>query len=194
MNQEKNKSPVEVCNSCETKIAWMEYCIQEKIPYPYMESLWEHCHAKSPSTIDEDTPKNDTMLQCLKEFRWVDDNSTSLVLQGPPGCGKTNWAKKNVKLPSLFVTHLDRLRDFRVGFHQSIIFDDLDFKHLPRTSQIHLVDRENPRDIHVRYRVAHIPAGVQKVFTCNDEPFIRDDAIRRRTKWKIVDPINHPFI
>jgi len=191
--QNKN-SPVEKCKSCETKIEWIEFCIQEKIPYAYMDTLWEHCHAESPSTITEDTPKNETMLQCLAEFNWVDDNQLSLVLQGPPGCGKTNWAKIHAKKPSLFISHLDRLRDFKIGYHQSIIFDDLDFKHLPRTSQIHLVDRENPRDIHVRYRVAHIPAGVQKIFTCNEEPFVRDDAIKRRTRWKIINPINYPFI
>lgn len=147
-----------------------------------------------PSTITEESPKNDTMVRCLKEFNWDDSYRKSLVIQGPPGCGKTNWAKIHAKKPALFVSHLDRLKDFRIGIHKSIIFDDLDFQHLPRTSQIHLVDRENPRDIHIRYAVAHIPAGVQKIFTCNHEPFIRDDAIRRRVDFKLIDPINRPFI
>lgn len=159
-----------------------------------METLWEHCHAKRISTIYEDDPKNDTMLQCLKEFNWFDNGLTSLVIHGPPGCGKTNWAKIHSKKPALFVTHLDRLKDFDPLFHKSLIFDDLDFKHLPRTSQIHLVDRENPRDIHIRYRVCHLPAGIQKIFTCNENPFIRDAAIQRRVTYRLIDPINNPFI
>lgn len=195
LQKKSNKQDyIQVCTDFPTKIEWINFCIQEKIPFPYMDFLWNHCHAESPSTITEDTRTNDTMLLCLKEFNWHDDGQHSLILIGPPGCGKTNWAKIHAKKPCLFVSHLDRLKDFKVGFHQSIIFDDLDFKHLPRTSQIHLVDRENPRDIHIRYRVAHIPASTQKIFTCNEEPFIRDDAIKRRTKWKIINPINSPFI
>lgn len=153
-----------------------------------MEAIWKMCHADLPSTIYEDTPKDDTMLPCLKEFNWDDQNSKSLVLLGDPGTGKTNWAKKNALKPALFVSHLDRLKDFVPDVHKSIIFDDLDFKHLPRTSQIHLVDRENPRDIHIRYRTAFIPQGIQKIFTANHDPFVTDDAIKRRCRYyKIND-------
>lgn len=159
-----------------------------------MDALWTHCHADRVATITEDHQSNETMLQCLKEFRFVDDGLKSLLIHGPSGCGKTNWAKINAKKPALFVTHLDRLKDFDVSYHQSIIFDDLDFKHLPRTSQIHLVDRHNDRDIHIRYRIVHIPRGVQKIFTCNENPFIHDPAIQRRLTYKLIDPINRPFI
>lgn len=168
--------------------------MQEKIAFPYMEAIWAHCHVRLPFTIYEDTPVNDTMFRCLAEFRWIDDSLKSLVLHGPAGCGKTNWAKKHALKPALFVTHLDRLKDFKFGFHKSIIFDDLDLKYLPRTAQISLADRENDRDIHIRYRVASIPSGIQKIFTCNERPFIQDDAICRRIEYKLIDPINHPFI
>lgn len=159
-----------------------------------MEAIWAHCHVDIPSTITEKTPLVEEMFRCLKEFTWPDDSLKSLVLHGPPGCGKTNWAKKHALKPALFVTHLDRLKDFKVGIHKSIIFDDCDFKYLPRSAQIYLVDRENPRDIHIRYRVAHIPQGIQKIFTCNERPFIIDEAISRRVTYKLIDPINHPFI
>lgn len=153
-----------------------------------MDAIWQMCHADLPSTIYEDSPINEKMDQCLKEFNWPDEDSKSLVLIGRPGCGKTNWAKKNSLKPALFVSHLDRLKDFKPDVHKSIIFDDLDFKHLPRTSQIHIVDRENPRDIHIRYRTAFIPQGVQKIFTANEEPFITDAAIKRRCRYfKIND-------
>jgi len=191
----QNKSDyLEVCKSFQDKIQWICWCAKESVAPAYMEAIWAHCHVKLPSTISESTPMDDTMFQCLKEYHWPDDSQKSLVLLGPPGCGKTNWAKKHAIKPALFVTHLDRLKDFKVGIHRSIIFDDCDFKYLPRTSQIHLVDRENPRDIHIRYRVAHIPQGIQKIFTCNEEPFVRDDAIKRRTVWKKIDLINQPFI
>lgn len=193
----KNKADVDliqICKASQDKIDWLHYCAKNSIAFPYMEAIWSHCHVDLPSTISDKTQVNETMLQCLKEFNWPDESLKSLVILGPPGCGKTNWAKKHALKPALFVSHLDRLKDFKVGVHKSIIFDDLDFKYLPRTAQIHLVDRENPRDIHIRYRVAHIPEGIQKIFTCNEPPFIQDDAIKRRTEWKLIDPINRPFI
>lgn len=193
----QSKTQVDLLSACknfQNKIDWICYCAQNTIAPHYMEAIWTHCHVDLPSTITESTPRDETMYDCLKEFTWRDDSLKSLVLLGPPDCGKTNWAKKHALKPALFVSHLDRLKDFRLGLHKSIIFDDLDFKYLPRTAQIHLVDRENPRDIHIRYRVAHIPQGIQKIFTCNEEPFTRDDAIKRRTDWKTINPINQPFL
>jgi len=192
----KNKTNyIEKCKEFQEKIDWINYCIRKKVAFPYMEALWLHCHADRISTITEDTETNDTMLKCLQEFNWNDCGLKSLVLHGPAGCGKTNWAKIHCKKPALFVTHLDRLKDFDPTYHQSIIFDDLSFSHLPRTSQIHLVDRENPRDIHIRYKIINIPARVQKIFTCNEIPFTRhDEAINRRITYRIIDPINRPFI
>jgi len=110
--------------------------------------------------------------------------SKSLVIVGPAGCGKTSWAKEKAPKPALFIRHLDSLRKLNRS-HKSIIFDDLDFKHLPAHSQKFLVDMENLAEIHVRYAVASIPAGVQRIFTANDYPFSRDDpyhspAIERR--------------
>lgn len=107
----------------------------------------------------------------------------SLVIVGPPGCGKTTWAKKWSPKPALFIRHLDSLALFRPE-HRSIIFDDLDFKHLPVSTQKYLVDYENLAEIHCRYRVARIPAGVPRIFTCNEYPLIDEgvhgQAIDRR--------------
>lgn len=195
-SNKKSSNDIDYFQECQgsTRAQWINFCVNQKISYAYMEHIWKECHVAMPSTITDQQEKNETMVKCLKEFNWDDSHRKSLIIQGPPGCGKTNWAKIHALKPALFVSHLDRLKDFKVGVHRSIIFDDLDFHHLPRTSQIHLVDRENPRDIHIRYCVAHIPAGVQKIFTCNHEPFTRDDAIRRRVDFKLIDPINRPFI
>ena len=104
----------------------------------------------------------------------------SLVIIGPAGCGKTTWAIINMPKPTLFVTHADDLRQFHSGTHRSIIFDDMDFTHYPTTSQIHLVDREQPRSIHIRYSTVALPAGVVKCFIANKFMFNQHSAIERR--------------
>lgn len=108
-----------------------------------------------------------------------------VVVVGPAGCGKTTWAKNVAEKPILFISHMDGLRKLNAT-HKSIIFDDMDFQHYPLQAQKHLLDTENPREIHIRYRTAVIPAGMQKIFTANSYPFFeeREDehfrAIRRR--------------
>lgn len=57
----------------------------------------------------------------------------------------------------------------------------MDISHWPRTSQIHLLDFDNARAIHLRHVVATIPAGVIKIFTSNNDICnLSDPAIRRR--------------
>lgn len=94
----------------------------------------------------------------------------SLVVIGPAGTGKTSWAKQISPKPTLFIRHLDSLTNL-LPSHQSIIFDDLDFKHLPVSTQKFLVDVNDLAEIHIRYRVAKIPAGLMRIFTANEYPF-----------------------
>lgn len=101
------------------------------------------------------------------------------MIVGPPGVGKTTWAKRFSEKPALWVTHMDDLK-LLTDEHKTIIFDDLDFQHMPRTAQIHIVDQENARTIHIRYKVIHIPANITKIFTANTFPFVYDEAINRR--------------
>lgn len=160
------------------KVEWILHCIDHKISAHYMDMLWREFKVSDTATIKANI--EGTMCRALQEFTY--DFTKPLVLVGPTGCGKTTWAINNAPKPALLCTHLDRLRDFRPGFHKSIVFDDMSFCHLPRESQIHLTDKHLPRDIHVRYGMANIPANTIKIFTANIRPFTEDPAINRRIR------------
>lgn len=120
------------------------------------------------------------------------DVNRSLIFWGPSGIGKTQYAL--ALLPgALFVSHMDSLANFDASQHSGIIFDDMSFNHLHREAQIHLVDYDQPRDIHVRYKTAQIPANTKKIFTTNVEKGrifdIDDPAIKRRLKIHYLDKI-----
>lgn len=121
-------------------------------------------------------------------FNW--DRSKTLILTGPTNTGKTSLAA--ALLPkALFVTHIDRLKDYADGDYDGIIFDDMSFKHFPREAQIHLVDTAFSRDIHCRYSTAMIPKKTPRIITSNLPPnqiLLADDpAIARRLQIEIVE-------
>lgn len=111
--------------------------------------------------------------------------SGSVILWGESGVGKTSYAVARMKNP-LVVSHMDDLVKYNDIDYSGILFDDMDFKHIPRTAQIHLVDQDFERSIHVRYQVACIPANTLKVFTTNEYQgcifAFPDKALERRVK------------
>ena len=122
----------------------------------------------------------------LEEFKWdpITDWSTSHILWGKSGIGKTQFALAHFEHP-LLVSHIDDLRNFDKEVNDGIIFDDMDFLQRPRSGQIHLVDQDHDRAIHLRYANFTIPKNTKKIFTTNiDEGGIMntwEDAIKRRT-------------
>lgn len=123
----------------------------------------------------------------LSSFRWDfdQDYSKSVIFWGNAGIGKTSYAL--ALMPSaLVVSHIDDLLDFDPTVNEGIIFDDMDFKHMPRTAQIHIVDNDLERSIHCRYQRAKIPAKTKKIFTTNEfdgRVVLTDDpAIKRRVR------------
>lgn len=160
---------------------WMQYCVNNKITFQYARWYWDRFAQSEASLNDEDYPG--TICDVLSKLQFDPNCNKALVIRGPSGCGKTTWAKKNCPKPALFVSHIDQLKKFLIGFHKSIVFDDVSFCHFPRTSQIHLLDFDNTRAIHCRHSIATIPAGVYKIFTCNEWPVSRGDpAIERRMR------------
>lgn len=166
-----------------TEEGWMLWCSINGISYQYARWFWDR-NQLDPSTILVRVPELERFLHpALTVFHFNENVHKTFILKGPSGCGKTTWAKINMPLPSLFCSHIDQLKSFKPGYHKSIIFDDVDFNHWPRVSQIHLCDFDNPRSIHCRYSTANIPAGIFKCFTCNELPVnLSDEAIRRRVR------------
>lgn len=170
---------------------FFEYCRKKGVQYAYASNAWRS--SGSLFTIAEDY-QEDELANVTSGLNSLDvsehiENLKSIQIIGPSGCGKTTIAKRLATKPALFVTHPDGIR-YLDGHHRSIIFDDMCFTHIPRESQIHLVDRFEPREIHVRYGTAKIPAKMEKWFTSNREIFLDDEAINRRVKKIYSSSIN----
>ena len=131
----------------------------------------------------------------LHDYPWEDLKlAKPTILWGATGIGKTQFAMAHFTNP-LVVRHMDTLLELTEE-HDGIVFDDMHFKHLPRATQIYLVDWELDAQIHCRYRVARIPARTKRIFTTNDEGGhcidINDAAILRRVE--IVEVKKFEFI
>lgn len=151
----------------------------------YAEKIWDLAHKTDHVTIDEKSLIKGVMVPQLEAFNFSLDwlGPKALILIGDSGCGKTTWAKTHGPKPCLFVTHIDDLKLFRAGYHQSILFDDVSFTHYPIQAQIHLVDFFDVRSIHIRYGIVTIPSNTIKIFTCNENPVtLSHPAIARRCK------------
>lgn len=164
-------------------VSFMAYCSVHK--YQMAKDIWSLAHEDVSMTIDVDDliegVVDDRFKRIAERTTW--NQNLTLLIVGEAGIGKTTWAKQMMPKPILFVSHMDDLRKFRADYHKSILFDDVCVNHMPETAQIHLVDTENPRSIHVRYGTVRIPARTPKVFTCNTFPVRREiNAIKRRTQ------------
>lgn len=111
--------------------------------------------------------------------------TTTLILLGPSGIGKTQWALAQFVSP-LLISHSDGLKALRPE-HDAVIFDDMSFNHWPRTSAIHLVDLECDRQINVKFGCVTLPARLPRILTSNSEwealmPSDEAGAIKRRCK------------
>lgn len=153
------------------------FCVNNRVGYGYYQ---EEKRRRSNVSIDVTEECAGTMNLFLLALPY--DSSKTTVLVGSSGIGKTTWAIKHASKPSIIISHIDDLKLFKPSFHKSIIFDDMSFIQWPLQSQIHLVDRDQPRSIHVRYGVAKLPANTEKIFTCNTFPFTELEPILRRIK------------
>lgn len=124
-----------------------------------------------------------------KVFKWktLMLETRALWLMGASNVGKTEYAKSLFRNPIL-VRHKDGLKRFNPRLHDCIIFDDMNFKHWPRESVIHLLDLQNDSEIDVKHGTAMIPRGVARIFLSN-VPIWPDDhtgAIQRRLYTVVI--------
>jgi len=162
---------------------YFDECLKNRIPYQYAMNAWTQTQ-RVTSTLYSNETKGEVTNPSLS-LCFLPSTLKSLVIIGAPGTGKTTRAIRLAPMPCLFVTHVDDLKQL-TSSHKSIIFDDMSFAHIPREAQIAMVDREQPRSIHVRYGVASVPAGIVKIFTANRRPFEEDPAINRRIQVFLV--------
>lgn len=162
-----------------SRAEFMEHCHTERVPFGYYsEALRIGCPPHGLiSEVDLSTKQH--IKPPLAFFTLPEENEKAVVIEGPTGIGKTSWAKYYCRKPALMISHMDDLKHISPET-KALIFDDMDFRHMPRTAQIHLVDFRESRSIHIRYGTATIPSGIQKIFTCNEYPFVDDPAIKRR--------------
>lgn len=163
---------------------WLNFALASSLPFGYAHAFWAEAQRDAAATIlapEDPTEYWKHVGRELRDYTW-EPEERSYVLSGPSGIGKTSWCKHFAPKPSLFVGHLDALRQFRARYHRSIIFDDVSFAHLPTQSQIHICDFYDTRQIHMRHRVQQIPAGIYKFFTINPpyKVFIDFEPIKRR--------------
>ena len=113
----------------------------------------------------------------------ITDFKKSIILIGEPNWGKTQFALAHFKKP-LLVSHIDDLGGLTPS-HDGIVFDDMSFIHMPRSAQIHLLDNDQTRSIHIRYTCARIPKKTKKIFCTNETQIFdwEDMAIRRRARF-----------
>jgi len=170
---------IEAANTL-SRIDFLQYCVDNRIQCGYYQEAIRLARDDT-ITIREVDPieRNWINHPILKYYTYPEDTPKSLVIEGTTGTGKTTWARVYAPKPALWVTHLDDLKKLNHE-HKSIIFDDMDFKHMPRSTQLYLVDRYQSRSIHVRYGTVMLPKDIHRVFTCNQYPFIDDPAIERR--------------
>lgn len=104
---------------------------------------------------------------------WASVNDrASVVIIGDPQMGKTFWALAHFRCP-LFVSDIDKLREFNPTHHDGIVFDDFSCSHWPMDPIKNLFDRELARDIRCRYQSICIPAGTKKIFCTNNIDSLR---------------------
>nr|QKI28988.1 Rep [Forsythia suspensa CRESS virus] len=175
--------------------AFFNLCRKKGIPFAYASHAWRYARSEQSLVTFETDPCPDlnlTLSQDLAEYTFDEGEKTNVII-GPSGCGKTVTAIRKMKKPLLLVRHMDTLQHFDAHLHKSILFDDMAFTHLHRTSQIHLVDRTLPSALHRRYGTALIPANTQVSITGNEPPLnLGDAAIARRCNVVYLDGWDEP--
>lgn len=179
------------CRESQTRLEWLLTALRNTVPYGYADALWKTMHGRQAPTYHDNVVVSGVISNFGLNVREWGPAYRVICILGPSGCGKTTWALRECPTPFLLVTDIDDLGDFDPQVHKAIVFDEIRCTgdeygkgKWPLTSQIKLTTWDTPVSIRIRYKVAHIPAHVPKIFTCCDTfPFTKDDQILRRVKF-----------
>jgi hypothetical protein len=115
---------------------------------------------KSNFKVNEEAQR---VLDWLQNYK----NKRTLVLIGPTGIGKTEFAKSLFSNP-LLVRHKDQLKNIQLST-DGIIFDDMSFKDITTEEAIHILDVENSTSVDVKHSSVELYAGLPRIITTNKE-------------------------
>lgn len=177
------------CQNSQTALQWFTIALENSVPFAYAEKFWKIIHGRQAPTYFDNVIGG--LLQFELDVRHWHPAFRTICILGPSGSGKTSWALRECPTPFLLVTDIDDLGDYDPQIHKAIVFDEIRCTgdehgkgRWPLTSQIKLTTWDTPVSIRIRYRVAHIPAHVPKIFTCTDTyPFTKDTQVTRRVQF-----------
>lgn len=180
--------PYAVAAASSTIREFFTWCIANNVSFAFANAIWNQLRGAQPPVFYSNDHEGVVSNPFLRGLGWSDTFHT-LVICGPSGVGKTSWALSNAPTPFLLVTDIDDLGFFDPVIHKSIVFDEIRCTGdettgrgaWPLTSQIKLVTWDTPVSIRIRYKVAHLPRHVKKIFTSTTYfPFLGDPQVRRR--------------
>jgi hypothetical protein len=122
-----------------------------------------------------------------KTIAW--DRTKALEIRGLANCGKTNWALSQFEKPKL-VSDIDDLKSLPEGC-DGLVFDEMIFDMVKKQTKVYLTDTAFGRTFRCRHTTAHIPAGMPRIFICNEHEYVfgqnNVDAVTRRYVTMNVD-------
>jgi len=102
----------------------------------------------------------------LRHFGVADWTAKPIVVTGPSGVGKTNWAAAHAKNP-LIIKNIEDVRVFDPSVHDLLILDDVNFRQRSAEWAIALLDFYFDRTVAARYTDVRIPRLTPMIFTTN---------------------------
>lgn len=110
---------------------------------------------------------SDKLKNCLNNF-FIDDKS--LIVLGSSGTGKTRFFQSLLnylgKIP-LVINNYDSIKEFRLGYHNIIVMDDMSFDNLSLEVIIKLLDSSDETTFDVKYGSIRIPENTLRIVISN---------------------------